>query len=345
MIAPNPAWTKLFHGRGSDIPTVDYYFLGAMRDLVGTPDDGNAARPIVRRGPFTFTTRDRLVIVRYITAEELRWIDKHRSEQVFYVLDDMLPMAEHCSELPADYRARLASFARELLPRILDLQPTVVAPSQAILDLFAHQSTELLDPCCLTIADNFQHFGLAGPDRGPTRLAFLGTRSHGAGIDFLAPVLERLVGGRDDIRCTLFWGKHAPPSLAHRPGIDNRAPLTWSAFKGFLARERFHIVLAPLPDTPFNRGRSITKLLDAAAVGAAGVFSDRLPFNRSITRELDGLLLPDDAGVWCSEIGRLVADLDHTRKLAERGAACARRLGEPARLRRFWSERLGLAAP
>jgi hypothetical protein len=280
--------------------------------------------------------------VRYITPNELVWIGKRTFERVFYILDDVVPIAKHCPELPPQYRAKLVFFARTLLPEILALQPTIVAPNEDILALFPGRPRELLDPCCLTAANDFGHFSSERIRSGPIRMAFLATRSHTAGIDFLVPVLEQILPARRDIRCTLFLGRHAPMRLQGLTGVELRAPLPWPEFRGFLEHERFHIMLAPLPETPFNRGRSITKLMDTAAVGAAGIFSDRTPFSRVLVHGQDGLLLPDDPQIWYWEIDRLASDLEGARILAEKAGACARRLGKPERVRQFWMQRLGL---
>jgi len=324
-----------------DIPSLDYYFLGALHDLVRAPDDTWPERPIVRCGPTTFVVNDRLVIIRYLSRKEWIWIRSRRFKQVYYVVDDMLPIAEQCLELPTAYRAKLTRFVREMLPNILALKPTIIAPSEGILALFPNRPTELLNPCCLQIAHDFSHFGSGVARPHQVRLAFLGTRSHASGIEFLTPVLEAL-RHRNDILCSLFFGKHLPSSLRMLPFLDNRAPLGWAQFKEFSARERYHIVLAPLPDTPFNRGRSISKLLDAAAIGAAGLFSARAPFGGTITHSKEGLLLADDVGLWRFEIERLISDLDSARALAKNGAIAAQRLGSKQKLRAFWIDRLSM---
>jgi hypothetical protein len=337
-------WRKLFLGAGrrTDIPSLDYYFLGALHDLVDVPNSPRPDRPIVRCGPTTFFVNDRLVIIRYLSRRELTWIRARRFKQVYYVLDDMLPLAERCYELPVAYRKKLARFAREMLPAILALNPTILAPSEEILALFPQRPVEFIEPCCLQAAQDFSHFGSAESRAAELRMAFLGTRSHGAGIEFLSPILEAL-RDRTNIRCSLFFGKDLPMSLKRVPFIDNRAPLSWVQFKQFAARERYHIVLAPLPDTTFNRGRSISKLLDTAAVGAAGLFSARMPFSRAITHREDGLLLGDDPAVWRTEIERLIGDLKTARVLAENAAITAQRLGSKERLRAFWIERLEMS--
>jgi glycosyltransferase involved in cell wall biosynthesis len=283
------------------------------------------------------------VIVRYVDEDESELIEQEEWTKVYYVLDDMLPIAEGCLELPAAYRQRLARFAHHVLPRILALSPIVVAPSPAILDLFPGRPRLRLDPCLLQEAADLSHFDAVKGPRAPLKLAFLGTRSHGAGIDFLASALVDLAGRLPEARTTLFFGKHLPPALRRLGRIDNRQPLDWQEFRRFLAQERFHILLAPLPDTPFNAGRSITKILDAAAVGACGLYSDRRPFRGIVANGENGLLLPDDPSLWVGEIVRLAEDHASARRMAEAGAALARRLGDSQRLRRFWLERLGLA--
>ena len=326
-----------------DIPTVDYYFLGAMETHVSPDENCGAERPMARLGPHTFAHAGTLVIIRYATPDELVKIEAGSWTRVFYVIDDMLPIAAQCDELPETYRAKLADFARDVLPRILTHQPTIVAPSQAILDLFPERPRELLDPCILSVADEFSHFpaGSSSP-AAPLRLAFLGTRSHARGIEFLVSVLEGLAAKRANVTTTLFFGKHLPRALSSLVGIDNRPALDWPQFRQFLARERYHVLLAPLPLSPFNAGRSITKIFDAAAVGACGLFSDRAPFRGAVTSGENGLLLADDPARWVAEILRLSENPSDALRLAKGGAALARQLGDPQRLRNFWIERMGL---
>jgi glycosyltransferase involved in cell wall biosynthesis len=320
------------------IPTIDYYFFKAMEFLVASGANSVPGRPIVRLGPSTFVHARRAVIFRYVTPDELGLIRALRPERVYYLIDDMLPLAHACPELPADYRERLVKFSRETLPLILDLNPTVVAPSDAILALFPHHPRERLDPAYLAVAPDRDHFIASGP----LRLAFLGTRSHANGLDFLAPILEQVLTGDRHITLTVFFGKHLPARIARLPGVENHAPLPWADYRTRMAAERFHVLLAPLPDTSFNRGRSLTKLMEAAAAGAVLMASDRLPFSAAIEAGRDGLLLVDEAGDWVRAIRRLAADREAARMLAEGTTRLARRIGDPERLAQFWRQRLGL---
>ena len=104
------------------------------------------------------------------------------------------------------------------------------------------------------------------------------------------------------------------------------------------------MVLAPLPDTPFNRGRSLTKVMETAGVGGVGLFSAREPFSGGLKHGHDGLLLEDDPALWMTEIERLAANLPSAKALAEGLAVTAQRLGDRQTLRLFWLERLGVKA-
>jgi hypothetical protein len=325
-----------------DIPTVDYYFLGAMRNFVRTGNADSAAQPIIRLGPHTFAHDRRLVIIRYLTAGELAAVRSRAWERVYYVIDDMLPVAGTCVDLPADYRARLARFAAETLPEILALEPIIVAPREEILSLFPRFPSERLDPMALFLADGADHYRHPISSTNPFRIAFLGTRSHATGLEFLVPVLAAAVAVHPHIRVVLFFGRHLPKPLRGLPQVKNRRPLSWMRYQTVLQHERFHAVLAPLPDTPFNRGRSITKFLDVAAVGAAGLFSARRPFTEVVTDGVHGLLLPDDPVAWQQSILRLAGDLATTRRLSEAARARAHDIGDPARVRAFWRTRLGV---
>ncbi len=319
--------------------TADFYFLGALADLVD-PGEGASGRPIRRLGPHTYACGQHLVIIRYITPAERDRISERRWRRVFYLVDDLLPFAAASLDLPPDYRKRLAHFCETALPHILALEPVVLAPSQAILDAFRPLRGERVSPCALALATCFDEDFWR---RSPLKLAFFGTRSHAASLDFLRAVAEGLLKAVPAARLTLFFGRHAPRALRSLPNVDNRAPLAWPAFRALLSRERFHLGLAPIPDTPFARARSFTKLLDHAACGATGLYSDAPPFAEVLSgREGGGVLLPWRAGAWVETIAALDADRGRALALAKAGVALAARVGDRARLREFWAGRLDL---
>ncbi len=318
--------------------TADFYFLGALADLVD-PGDGASGRPIRRLGPHIYACGRDLVIIRYITPAERDRISERRWRRVFYLVDDLLPFAAASLDLPPDYRKRLAHFCETALPHILALEPVVLAPSQAILDAFRPLRGERVSPCALALATCFDEDFWR---RSPLKLAFFGTRSHAASLDFLRAVAEGLLKTVPAARLTLFFGRHAPRALRRLPNVDNRAPLAWPAFRALLSRERFHLGLAPIPDTPFARARSFTKLLDHAACGATGLYSDAPPFAEVLSGEGGGVLLPWRAGAWVETIAALDADRGRALALAKTGVALAARVGDRARLREFWAGRLDL---
>lgn len=321
------------------LPTADYYFLGGIGDLVGGGETASG-QPIVRLGPNTWAHAGRLVIIRYVTPDEISAIESGAWQSVHYVIDDLIPAAADSLELPADYRSRLTRFSADLLPRILALRPAIVAPSAAILEAFPGFEHERLDPCCLALRR-----GLLPPPTPAAEtldIAFLGTRSHAGTLPLLKAIGEALNRLQPDARLHLFFGRHLPPEIASMRAVIGHAPVPWPQFQEFTRRSRFHIGLAPVLDTPFATARSITKLMDYAAVGAAGLYGRRAPFDGVITDGRDGLLLGDDPGEWVDAILKLAADPARRMALAREGAALAARLGHPSLVRRFWIDALAI---
>ncbi len=319
--------------------TADYYFRGALGDLIAS-EGSPGSRPIRALGPHTYACGRDVVIIRYITRAELARISGTRWRRIFYLVDDLLPAASACSGLPRDYRMRLTRFCATLLPEILALSPVVLAPSRLVLEAFEPHEGELISPCALALASTFdERFWL----RAPLRIAFFGTRSHAASLGFIRAIAEDLLQAAPDARLTLFFGRHAPCALRRLPNIDNRAPLAWPAFRAMLRAERFHIGLAPIPDMPFARARACTKLLDHAACGTAGLYSDAPPFTGALSGQRGGMLLRWRVEAWVETIAALDADRRAALDLAKAGVELAARLGDPARLREFWLARLDLS--
>lgn len=345
-------WSGVFRAAALDrshVPkaanaTQDFYFLNAIGDLVAPLGSRAPAKPIEQIGPNSFAAGNRLVVIRYVTERELRLIGSRSWDRIDYIIDDLIMSAAISMDLPEDYRARLRSFTDGPLSSLIRLRPSIVAPSPDILEAYAGLDGTLVDPCLPVPIDAEQRLRHHGAG-GPLRMCFLGTRSHSGSLGFLADVAERLPRAVPGARLTLFFGEHLPDRLRRHVAVDNRRPLSWPQFKSFTRIERFHVALAPLSPTPFNRGRSITKTLDTAAVGAVGVYSDLQPFRGCVSHAEDGLLLGSKPEDWIATLVDLNTDRGHCRKLAAGGIALANTRGDRNRQRRFWLERLRLTPP
>lgn len=320
----------------SAAPTADIYFRHPLAGLIG-----ESTEPIRPAGPNTYVCGDRLIVIRYATAAELALIDSRSWRSIHYILDDMLTKAAESPGLPDSYRQRMDKFSRTVLPRILDWRPIIVASSDEILDLFPGFENRRVDPCLVYPLPGEAHFGDASWRAG-REIAFFGTASHLASLPFLRRIVAGLIAADSDIRVTMFLRGYDIGDLAGCPQLRNLKALSWANFRRHLAANHYHIALALLPDTPFNSGRSLSKLMDIAGAGAAGLFSNRTPFREIVSHGESGLLIGDDPGEWIGAASALLADRVATAALARNAAALASRIGNPAILRTFWLRELGL---
>jgi glycosyltransferase involved in cell wall biosynthesis len=83
----------------------------------------------------------------------------------------------------------------------------------------------------------------------------------------------------------------------------------------------WHIGLAPLLDTPFNRCKSPIKALDYAALGLATLASDTPAYRGSIADGPAGQLVPNDPVAWHAALDWLIRD-----QALRRSFACQARL-------------------
>ena len=79
---------------------------------------------------------------------------------------------------------------------------------------------------------------------------------------------------------------------------------------------RWDSALAPLEDNSFNQCKSDLKFLDYAAIGAAGIYSNVVPYNRSISHQETGWLAKCEMVSWVEAIETLMFDHELRYKLA-----------------------------
>lgn len=304
-------------------PTEDIYFLESVVPLLRQAGH-DAGRLDVRGWRWRFARwvlvrqpGANLVLCRTLPARVLRWLERYREAfgRVVYIIDDDLAAAAEDTTLPQSYRARMARAAAQQ-PRLLALADEVQAASTQLARRLQHNNVAVMPPPMIAPWSGLEHFARKPSPDEPWRLGFYGTRAHLADLEYIAPALEAVQRGRDDTTLELMLGEHAPAALDCLVRTNCPAPLGWQKFRRYQARQRVHIGLAPLRETPFNRGKSFIKFLDIAAMGGVGVYANRAPYIEIVEHGVNGLLAEDDPADWQRCIEWLLDHPDRARGMA-----------------------------
>ncbi|GHE20550.1 glycosyltransferase family protein [Halomonas urumqiensis] len=328
-------------------PTEDIYFLeSAAPHLRSLGHD--VGRLDVRgwRGLFGKMIAGRLVgvnllICRTLPVGWMNWLERHRAQfgRIVYLIDDDLKAAGDDVTLPEAYQLRMANAAAHQ-GRLLALADQVVAcsPALAVRLRERHASVSVLTPPLIVPLPGREHFTTPPDSESPWRVGYHGTRAHLADIQHISPALAQLHDVRDDVTFEVMLGTHLPDALNGLERLTAPSPLPWQAFREYQRENRLHIGLAPLLETPFNRGKSFIKFLDIAAMGAVGVYSRRSPYTDLVEHGVNGLLAGDDPSEWRDALAWLLDHPDKAAAMAANAAETARRVGDVQLAAAFWNK-------
>lgn len=332
-------------------PTEDIYFLesaaSALRaEGIGVErlDTRRWRLPLGLSAPWALRRLRgaRLILCRALAAPWLDLLERHRDHfaGIHYLIDDDIPAAAEDDTLPAAYQARMRRVA-ESQPRLLALADEVVASSEALAGRFAgrHSRVSVLTPPLLAPLPGLEHFARPPAAQAPWWVGYHGTRAHLPDLRRIVPALVRLHETTPSVAFETMLGSHTPAELRALERSRTPAPLPWPRFRDYQRRQRLQIGLAPLMDTPFNRGKSFIKFLDIAAMGGVGVYSRRYPYTEIVEEGVNGLFAEDTSEAWYRCLAWLVEHPLEARRMAERAADTAREIGAVERAAAFWRAR------
>jgi hypothetical protein len=319
------------------MPSISLYFTDPLADLIGG-DGEYPDRPIQRLSRTVFACGDAAIVVRYAQRRDLKVLRSQPFSKIYLLIDDDLEALNEADGLPSDYRQRLLGYRDGLYRRLMEIVTDVVAPSENILKTYHRKRAVRLDPA------QCHQAGALGHHRAtrPFDIVFAATRSHLQDLDHIAPALAEALNARPDIRLTTFLNGHAPRPLRRLSNAIHLPMMEWTRYRAYVAENRFHAAIAPALDTPFNRARSISKLHDHAAFGAAGIYSAQQPFDRIVTHNASGILLSNDPAEWRDTLLDLAQRRERVHRIAEGGQVLSETLGDMRRVRNFWLQELGL---
>ncbi len=253
-----------------------------------------------------------VVVVRYLPRPWLAPVQRLRraGAEVAFLMDDDLLDPAALGELPRPYRRRLWQRVTRLHRRLPGLVDRLWVTSAALEEKYAPLGAERLSL--------HPHPDLLA-ERPRLQLAYLGTSAHGGEFAWLLPMLEELQRRHAHTHVELFGDHAIYRQFRSLPRVRILHPMRWSSFLAETGSGRIDILLTPLLASPFNTGRAPVKVIDAARSGAAGLYSDRPPYQGFVRDGIDGLLLDDEPASWLTAIGRLIADPEERRRLADGG--------------------------
>lgn len=282
-------------------PTVDYY----LRDLLGAAlSDGNrlvfddqveafvGPRPLEVIQPGT-----RVILVRMPSS---RWQGVLRGAEreivdVTWLIDDDVLAARDDDWLPEEFRLKLLGDYLRFKRDFAGLIDRVWASTPQIAARFPAGRVEVRPP---------KLFSAPRSERRWVTIFYHGTGSHRREHAFLLPIFHE-VQARCEHTLIEVSGDHALyRAFRGVPRLRVLHPLGWPDYLAHLRAGNYQVGLAPLLDTPFNRGRSGLKALQFTELGVQGVLSRRAPYIDYAA--LPGMhLVSDDSAAWTAQIVEL----------------------------------------
>lgn len=309
-------------------PTPDLYFANACAEAL--------RRGAVRRlSPTVFESERAVLVMRHSGGAAID--GPLQGKRLIWFCDDAVLSQ---AALPIKYRTKLALTDAWAARRIGARADALVISSRGLRGtarlLAPGAPISIIDPYWSDAPNPLDHFD----DRAFVDIAYLGASSHRADFRFLAPVLSAVLEARPNARVHLPGSHQTPRALRRHPRVRIMSACKWPAWRAGLPERRFHILLYPLTGTPFNRGRSVNKLIEHGLTGGASVFSSE--WAEAGRAEGAAVLAPTTRAAWVEAVISLIDDAARMRDVAEAGRRRAEALNQPGPQRRLWADQLGL---
>lgn len=297
------------------IPTVDFYLSSRLPQAAVTATTvHDSTQAVVADTPKPGCY---VVIVRHASPDSLAYVQRHaeRWSGVAYLMDDDLPGAWRCADIPWDYRLwtawrywRIQSLLSKVCDRLWLSTPALQAR-------YASIPSTLLPPLPYGEA-------ATASDDDRWRWGYHGTRMHQGELAWLVPVVREVQHQLPQAQFEVFGDDRVRRLFADIPRVSVMPRLPWPDYLHYSRTHPLALALAPMLPGRFNTVRSHTKAFDIVRCGAAGLFSDA-PAYAAIKTALPQYVLPNDPQVWVSHIMALLNDRPLCRQAAGELAAWA----------------------
>jgi hypothetical protein len=310
-----------------DSPTADLYFRNACGQFLGEHVD--------QLGPTVFASETTCLVMRH----HMRVGKLPPRRRLIYFIDDDVSAGIRDETLPFFYRQKLKLVEHLAGERLTRFAGVTVVGSPVLARLFSPvMETFQLRPFWSERFADLGHFEPLIAGEGWIEIAFLGSSIHRSDLQFFLPAVAHLLATNPRVRFHVPIRHRLPAKFDRHPRVCRILGQGWSAYRREIADRQFHICVYPLLETPFNRARSLNKLIEHAVVGSAPLYSGTWGEAKRVSHGLSGLCLPNEVDVWLREIEALIANPVRMRTLAEGAKEAAVRLNRAEPQRALWRD-------
>jgi len=280
------------------VPTTSYYVRSRVPEGVQYRRMNSLRIPNV---PVSIPEGTWVIIVRHASRKWLKTLSRHGEAiaRVTYLKDDDIAAVFSATHLPWYYSvwtgcrffwirgllgrvvSDVAVSTEELAGRYQEVKPEVWEPR------YDDSSEMSKDPCVYFYHANIVHY----PE-----------------MKWLVPVIRRVQKAVPEAWFEIIGDGSVARLFRGIPRVRVLHPMSWPDYQDYLASVRYQVGLAPLLDTPYNRARSHTKLYQITRAGAAGVYSNVIPYSAKIIDGQTGVLCGNHRYQWVRAIVSLLRD-------------------------------------
>lgn len=319
------------------LPTTDLYFLHSCQALVQSAFD--KSRPIKRIGHNSFLSGKKILIIRKDKKPVLDHVVRLVTEQgyeLLYLIDDNIWQAGDDDSLSRKYQKSMQKFHESIAIKLINYASQVFVGSSNLRQFIPpNKNPQVVRPAWPLEPPVGHHFDYAHKHFD---LTHVGTNSHRAGFQFILPVVEALLATYPQLHFTYHSNVPLMGQLDKHPRVRRKHILRWWFYHRYMGKFHYHLALYPIVATPINQGRSINKILEHPLCGCSAVYSEEWQQSKHIKETSSGLVLPNDAEIWTSEIGTLIENPDLAKDQYRRAMQSFYKLNSLSSQRDFWQE-------
>jgi len=280
------------------VPTTSYYVRSRVPEGVHYRRVNSLRMPKV---PLSIPEGTWVIIVRHASRKWLGTLSRHRDAiaRVTYLKDDDIAAVFSATHLPWYYSVWTGCrflWIRGPLGRVVS---DVAVSTEELAARYQAAKPEVWEP----------RYDDSVEVRNEARVYFYHANIvHYREMKWLVPVVRRVQKAAPEAWFEIIGDGSVARLFKGIPRVRVVHPMSWPDYQDYLASVRYQVGLAPLLDTPYNRARSHTKLYQITRAGAAGIYSDVIPYSGKIIDGETGVLCGNHRYLWVRTIVALLRD-------------------------------------